>query len=138
MASATLKTLAVIPARGGSKRLPRKNVLDLEGKPLIAWSIEAARNSGCCDAVVVSTDDPEVARVAEQAGVRRAGPQVAVETVRALLDGLEAFRGALGGEEAGGQLAGVVLGLGEGEVHVSSPFRRLLAQRFAAGSPRPT
>ena len=56
--------LAVIPARGGSKRIPRKNIKSFCGKPTIAWSIEAALQSGCFDAVVVSTDDAEIAEVA--------------------------------------------------------------------------
>ena len=53
------KYLAIIPARGGSKRLPRKNVLDLSGKPLIAWSIEAGLNSKYIDKVIVSSDDDD-------------------------------------------------------------------------------
>ena len=52
--------LAVVPARGGSKRLPRKNVLDLCGKPIIAWSIEAGLKSNYIDKVVVSSDDKEI------------------------------------------------------------------------------
>lgn len=60
--------LAVIPARGGSKRIPRKNVKEFYGKPIIAYSIEAALNSGCFDKVVVSTDDNEIAEVAIQYG----------------------------------------------------------------------
>jgi CMP-N,N'-diacetyllegionaminic acid synthase len=56
--------LALIPARGGSKRLPRKNVLPLQGMPLIAWSIGAARAARYVDAVVVSTDDDEIATIA--------------------------------------------------------------------------
>lgn len=56
--------LALIPARGGSKRLPRKNVLPLAGQPLIAWSIRAALAARYVDAVVVSTDDEEIAAVA--------------------------------------------------------------------------
>ena len=62
------RILAVIPARGGSKRLPRKNVLNLAGKPLIAWSIEAALQSKYIDRVVVSTDDNEIANVSKQHG----------------------------------------------------------------------
>ena len=54
------KVLAIIPARGGSKRLPRKNILDLGGKPLIAWTIEAAKNCDYVDRVVVSTEDDEI------------------------------------------------------------------------------
>lgn len=56
--------LAVIPARGGSKRIPRKNIKVFGGKPIIAWSIEAALLSGCFDRVLVSTDDPEITQVA--------------------------------------------------------------------------
>jgi CMP-N-acetylneuraminic acid synthetase len=62
------KFLAIIPARGGSKRLPRKNILDLAGKPLIAWTIEAALNSKYIDRVVVSTDDDEIALISKQYG----------------------------------------------------------------------
>ena len=50
------KILAVIPARGGSKRLPRKNILPIAGKPLIAWTIESAVDSGIFDKVIVNTD----------------------------------------------------------------------------------
>lgn len=60
--------LAVIPARGGSKRIPRKNIKPFGGKPMIAWSIEAARASGLFERVVVSTDDAEIADVARQWG----------------------------------------------------------------------
>jgi pseudaminic acid cytidylyltransferase len=60
--------IAVIPARGGSKRIPRKNIKDFCGKPMIAWSIEAARASGLFDHIIVSTDDTEIADVARQWG----------------------------------------------------------------------
>lgn len=60
--------LAVIPARGGSKRIPRKNIKPFHGKPMIAWSIEAALRSGCFDKVIVSTDDKEIADVAMEFG----------------------------------------------------------------------
>ncbi|MFW0886808.1 UNVERIFIED_CONTAM: pseudaminic acid cytidylyltransferase [Pseudomonas sp. JL1] len=60
--------LAVIPARGGSKRIPRKNIKVFCGKPMIAWSIGAALQSGCFDKVIVSTDDQEIAEVARQYG----------------------------------------------------------------------
>jgi len=63
------KIIAIIPARGGSKRLPRKNVLPLNGKPLIAWSIEAAQKSKYIDSIFVSTDDKEVAEVSREFGV---------------------------------------------------------------------
>ena len=62
--------LAVIPARGGSKRIPRKNIKLFCGKPMIAWSIEAALQSGCFDKIVVSTDDAEIAQVARQCGAQ--------------------------------------------------------------------
>ena len=60
--------IAVIPARGGSKRIPRKNIKIFCGKPMIAWSIEAAKSSGLFEHVIVSTDDAEVAEVARQWG----------------------------------------------------------------------
>ena len=60
--------LAVIPARGGSQRIPRKNILPFCGQPMIAWSIAAARASGLFDAIVVSTDDAEIAEVARAHG----------------------------------------------------------------------
>jgi len=62
------KVLAIIPARGGSKRLPRKNVLPLQGKPLIAWSIDAGLKSQYVDRVVVSTDCDEIAEISQQFG----------------------------------------------------------------------
>jgi CMP-N-acetylneuraminic acid synthetase len=63
-----MKAVAVIPARGGSKGLPRKNVLPLHGKPLIVWSIEQARAARGVSRIVVSTDDEEIARIARAAG----------------------------------------------------------------------
>ncbi|HIG41530.1 MAG: pseudaminic acid cytidylyltransferase [bacterium] len=60
--------LAVIPARGGSKRIPRKNIKDFCGKPMIAWSIEAAIAGQCFDKIIVSTDDNEIADVARKWG----------------------------------------------------------------------
>lgn len=62
--------LAVIPARGGSKRIPRKNIKEFHGKPMIAWSIQAALNSGCIDEVWVSTDDEEIAAIAQTYGAK--------------------------------------------------------------------
>ncbi len=59
-----MTTVAIIPARGGSKRLPGKNIKPLAGKPLIAWTIEAAIESNCFDKVVVSTENSEIASVA--------------------------------------------------------------------------
>lgn len=63
-----LKSLALVPARGGSKRLPRKNIMDFLGKPIIAYTIEAALETGLFDRVVVSTEDAEIARVSETFG----------------------------------------------------------------------
>lgn len=63
-----MKNLAIIPARGGSKRIPRKNVKDFLGKPIITYSIEAALRSGLFDEVMVSTDDQEIAAIAKQYG----------------------------------------------------------------------
>lgn len=60
--------LAIIPARGGSKRIPGKNIKPFCGKPMIAWSIEAARHSKCFDRIIVSTDNAEIADVARQWG----------------------------------------------------------------------
>jgi pseudaminic acid cytidylyltransferase len=60
--------IAVIPARGGSKRIPRKNIKPFGGKPMIAYAIQAARDSGLFEHVVVSTDDDEIAEVAQAHG----------------------------------------------------------------------
>ena len=62
------KILGLIPARGGSKELPNKNLLDLAGKPMISWTIEAALESKIFDEVVVSTDDEKIKRVAQEFG----------------------------------------------------------------------
>jgi CMP-N,N'-diacetyllegionaminic acid synthase len=63
-----MSTFALIPARGGSKGIPRKNIKLMAGKPLIVWTIEAALRSSLLDAVVVSTEDEEIAEVARKAG----------------------------------------------------------------------
>ena len=60
--------VAIIPARGGSKRIPRKNIRPFAGKPIIVWPIKVALSSGLFDQVVVSTDDAEIAEVARAAG----------------------------------------------------------------------
>lgn len=62
------RIIAVIPARGGSKRLPGKNIRPLGGLPLIAWTIQAAISSKMFHEVLVSTDDPEIARISKQHG----------------------------------------------------------------------
>ena len=60
--------VAVIPARGGSKRIPRKNIRNFCGKPMMAWTIEAALRSDCFERVIVSTDDAEIAEIALEYG----------------------------------------------------------------------
>ena len=62
--------ICVIPARGGSKRIPRKNIKEFNGKPIIAYSIEAAFESNCFDQVIVSTDDNEIKEVAKKYGAQ--------------------------------------------------------------------
>lgn len=64
----SLRLLAIVPARGGSKGVPRKNIRLLAGRPLLAWTIDAAHRSGVVDRVVVSTDDAEIAEVARAEG----------------------------------------------------------------------
>jgi N-acylneuraminate cytidylyltransferase len=65
-----MKKIAIIPARGGSKRIPRKNIKDFLGKPIIAYSIEAALQSNVFDEVMVSTDDQEIADISIRYGAR--------------------------------------------------------------------
>ncbi len=60
--------LAIIPARGGSKRLPRKNILNLHGKPLLAWSIDAGLNSKYIDKVIVTSDNDEILSISRDFG----------------------------------------------------------------------
>tara|TARA_B110000008_G_C16877685_1_gene527505 strand:- start:279 stop:956 length:678 start_codon:yes stop_codon:yes gene_type:complete len=62
--------IAIIPARGGSKRIPRKNIKDFLGKPIISYSIKAALDSNLFDEVMVSTDDYEIAKIAKQFGAK--------------------------------------------------------------------
>lgn len=63
-----VRTVALIPARGGSKRIPRKNIRPFHGRPMIAWVIDAARRSALFDRIVVSTDDDEIAAIARAHG----------------------------------------------------------------------
>ncbi|NHM06457.1 pseudaminic acid cytidylyltransferase [Flavobacterium sp. CYK-4] len=65
-----MRRIAIIPARGGSKRIPRKNTKLFFGKPIVAYSIQAAINSGLYDEVMVSTDDEEIAAIARQYGAQ--------------------------------------------------------------------
>ncbi len=62
------QNIAIIPARVGSKRIPKKNIIDFNGQPMIAWSIQAAKDSGAFTRILVSTDDPEIAEVAKSLG----------------------------------------------------------------------
>lgn len=66
----TKSTIAVIPARGGSKRIPRKNIKPFAGKPMIVYAINAALKSGLFEHVIVTTDDPEIAETARWAGAK--------------------------------------------------------------------
>ena len=78
------RVCAIIPARGGSKGIPRKNITDLAGRPLIAYSIDHARASRRVERVIVSTDDDEIARIAESCGAEvpfRRPPDLAGDTV---------------------------------------------------------
>ena len=82
--------LAVIPARGGSKRLPNKNILDLHGKPLIAWSIEAGLNSKYVDEVVVSSDSNKVLKLGaayKAKGIKR--PEILASDTASTFDALK-------------------------------------------------
>lgn len=65
-----MKNLCIIPARGGSKRIPRKNVKPFLGKPMLAYSIETAKQTGLFDEIMVSTDDEEIAEVARKFGAK--------------------------------------------------------------------
>jgi CMP-N-acetylneuraminic acid synthetase len=78
-----MRAVAIIPARGGSKRLPRKNIIDFLGRPIIALTIDAAVQSGCFDRVVVSTEDDEIAQVCSRlnVAVERRSPRLATDTV---------------------------------------------------------
>ena len=63
-----MKRLAIITARGGSKRIPKKNIREFCGKPIIGYSIQAAKDAGVFDTVMVSTDSEEIAAIAKQEG----------------------------------------------------------------------
>lgn len=78
------RRLAIIPARGGSQRLPRKNVLDFHGRPMLAWTVAAALESKAFDRVMVSTEDEEIAAAARAAGadVHPRSQALAADSVR--------------------------------------------------------
>lgn len=97
-----MKVIAIIPARGTSKRFPRKNVALLQGKPLLGYAIDCAKQSGVFDDIIVSSEDGEILRVAQEYGasVHRRSADLAADTIqlktlcRAILaeqDGYDAF-----------------------------------------------
>lgn len=93
-----MKTVAVIPARGGSKEVPRKNAKLLNDKPLIAWTIEAALRANTVDRVIVSTDDADISVIAKQYGseVIQRPPEISTDDVsseEALLHALRTLKG---------------------------------------------
>lgn len=101
-----MKILAIIPARGGSKRLPGKNIKLLDGRPLIAWTVEAALQSKVFVETIVSTDDPAIAQVAQRFGAHVPGLRPAhlatdtagsVDVVLQVLEDYEAAQGAVDG-----------------------------------------
>ena len=120
------RLLAIVPARGGSKRLPRKNVLPLGGKPLIAWTIDTAQESGCFVDILVSTDDEDIAQTARERGalvpwLRPA--ELATDTARSIdvvLHALDWY------ERERGEVAGIML------LQPTSPFRSANTIRAAA------
>lgn len=97
-----MKRLAFIPARGGSKRLPRKNVIDFAGRPMLVHTVEAAQASGLFGAVVVSTDDPEIAAVARAAGAEVAKRPTELASDQATVN--QALLAALATFEAEGRI----------------------------------
>lgn len=64
------RTIAIIPARGGSQRIPRKNIRSFNGRPILEWSVRAAHASGQFDEIMVSTEDPDIAKIAEACGAK--------------------------------------------------------------------
>lgn len=96
-----MKAVALIPARGGSKRLPRKNILPFMGKPMIAHTIEAALASGLFEQVVVSTEDREIADIAVQHGATLAHRDTALATDKATVRSVAAD--FLNSEQAAGR-----------------------------------
>lgn len=112
-----MKILALIPARGGSKRLPGKNIKLLGGLPLIAWTIRSAQSSNCCVDVLVSTDDQEIADISLAYGASvpwLRPPELASDTARSVdvaLHALDAY------EKSHGPVDGLLL------LQPTSPFR---------------
>lgn len=108
MTEARPRVLAVITARGGSKGVPRKNVREVAGKPLLAWTLEAALSAHCIDEVVVSSDDDEILALAaaRRARALRRPPELATDTANQEDAVVHAMRDA---EERGGRADIVVL-----------------------------
>jgi CMP-N-acetylneuraminic acid synthetase len=92
-----MEIVALVPARGGSKGIPRKNLAPLAGKPLLAWTLEAARGAESVTRVVVSTDDDEIAALAQNLGAQVVArpPELAEDEV-AMLDVIQHALGGLG------------------------------------------
>lgn len=109
--------LAIIPARGGSKRLPGKNIADFQGKPIIAWTYEAALESQCFDSILISTEDRAIASVAETLGatVSMRDPSLATDSASLIDVGID----ILDREEAEGRSYDVISFL-----YATSPLRR--------------
>lgn len=91
------KILAIIPARAGSKGFPNKNIADLNGKPLIAWTIDAAKEAGVFDRIILASDGPQIRAIGEDAGIQTFTLPESVTTdtslmrdaVNVVLDGLK-------------------------------------------------
>src|SRR5436190_22860631 len=111
------RRLAIIPARGGSKRLPRKNVLPFRGRPMLAHTVEAALMSRCFERVLVSSEDEEIAAVAQGAGAEifRRSAELASDTARVT----DVCLDVLAQEEHAGRLYEIFACL-----HATAPLRR--------------
>lgn len=124
-----MKILALIPARGGSKRLPGKNIRLLGGRPLIGWTIAAAQDSGVCSYIIVSTDDEGIAQVARTQGADVPGlrpAELASDTTGSVEVALHALEHH---EQEHGPIDGLLL------LQPTSPFRtadtiRTAVQKF--------
>ena len=132
-----MKILALIPARGGSKRLPGKNSRLLGGLPLIAWTIRAAVASGVCTEVVVSTDDPSIAQLARAHGAavpRLRSAELSTDdatSVDVAIDELDFHEGI------NGRVDGLMLLQPTSPFRTAETIRRALAMFIAAGCRHP-
>ena len=127
MAALTMKILAVVPARSGSKRLPGKNKLLLSGIPLIKWTLESARQVPEITDILISTDDPEIIQMCQGVDVLTPWlrpPELATneaETIDVLLHAIDWYESEIG------KLGGVML------LQPTSPFRKSETIRRAIG-----